>query len=93
MPFHVTKLIFDGGLKARGVEVGWRKYTIKQYEDLQDILKLEGRWYYRGLNDASSYSDQYASTYTSDDPQSIISHHLERVCTKKSTSPRLHACL
>ena len=35
MPFDM--LIFDGGLKARGVEAGGGKYTIKPYQDLQDI--------------------------------------------------------
>ena len=42
LPFD--KLIFYGGLKARGVEAGGGKYTIKQYQDVQDILG-EGWWY------------------------------------------------
>ena len=51
MPFD--RLIFDGGLKARAVEAGGGKYTIKQYQDLQDILG-EG-WYYRGLNEHGDF--------------------------------------
>ena len=51
MPFD--KLIFDGGLKARGVEAGGGKYTIKQYQDLQDILGVG--WYYRGLNEHGDF--------------------------------------
>ena len=43
MPFD--KLIFDGGLKAKGVEAGGRKYTIRQqyYQGLKDLLR--GGWY------------------------------------------------
>ena len=51
MPFD--KLTFDGGLKARGVEAGGGKYTIKQYQDLQDILG--GGWYYKGLNEHGDF--------------------------------------
>lgn len=44
------KVLFDGGLKARGVgaDGGRRRYTIREYSDLSDILGSE--WYYRGLN-------------------------------------------
>ena len=51
MPFD--KLIFDGGLKVRGVEAGGGKYTVNQYQDLQDILG--GGWYYRGLNEHGDF--------------------------------------
>ena len=45
---ELDKLMFDGGLKARGVSVGSGKFTIRQHSDLQDILGAN--WYYRGLN-------------------------------------------
>lgn len=51
MPFD--KLLFDGGLKARGVNAGCGKYTIMQYSDLHDILGAD--WYFRGLNEHGDF--------------------------------------